>query len=729
MRYRFSVQGMECAACRGHVLKAVSGVRGVQAPQVDLLNRILSLETSDASVLPQVEAAVSAAGYGLTLLGSGGSPEAARENAGGFPPLRRFLVTLLWGLPVCVLAMAGMAGFPGPRYARLSTILQFVLVLPLLYANRDIFLRGFRGFLHRSPTMESLVALAAGSGFLYPLVRLLASFWNHGSLEGVVFETPAMLLMLFTLGKWLEGGARNRAAEELRALQRHSPRTAILLRGEKEESVPVEQLLPGDRCLVRPGGVVPADGVVLSGHSAVDQSAITGEWLPVEKKEGDKVLGATLNGDGVLVMQVQAAGAESLFGKVIAMVEETGASRAPIARMADIICSWFVPGVLLFALCTVLGWLLLGEEWGAALSHGVSVLAISCPCALGLATPVAILVATGVAAKKGVLFKDAATLEALSRVKTVVLDKTGTLTEGRPSLASIQCPPDGDEEALLSVAASLEKGSQHPLGAALVREAESRSLELVGVTRFQNLSGRGVLGEVRGRLWGCGNLRMLQERGVALPDFAREQQPDKAAATPLYLFSQAGVQGVFWMTDPLRKEARETVDSLGRQGLSCVMLTGDRQQVADALGRQAGLAECQGELMPQDKAHWILERQKTGAGVAMVGDGINDAPALAAAQVGIALGGGTDVALETAGVVVLNPSLMAVSHAVSLSRSTLKVVRQNLGWAFCYNLFAIPLAAGLFSPWHLVAPPWLAAAAMACSSLVVVGNALRLRRK
>ncbi len=719
---------MECAACQGHVLKAVSGVRGVQHPQVDLLNRILSLEAPDAATISQVDAAVKAAGYGLTPLGTA-EVRNAEPEAGGLTPLRRFLATLLWGLPVCVLAMAGMAGFPGPKYTGLSVVLQFILVLPLLYVNRDIFLRGIRGLLHRSPTMESLVALAAGSGFLYPFFLLLSRCWTHGSLEGVVFETPAMLLMLFTLGKWLEGGARNRAAAELRALQRHSPRTAILLREGKEESVPVEQLLPGDQCLVRPGGVVPADGVVISGHSSVEQSAITGEWLPVEKKEGDKVLGATLNGDGVLVMQVQAAGAESLFGKVIALVEETGATRAPIARMADILCSWFVPGVLLFALATILGWLLLGHSWGVALTRGVSVLAISCPCALGLATPVAILVATGVAAKKGVLFKDAATLEALSRVKAVVLDKTGTLTEGRPSLASIQCPPDGEDEALLSVAASLEKGSQHPLGAALVREAEARSLELVGVTRFQNLSGRGVLGEIQGRLWGCGNLRMLQERGISLPEFAREQSQENTAATPLYLFSQAGVQGIFWMTDPLRKEARETVASLGRMGLSCVMLTGDRQQVADALGRQAGLTECQGDLMPQDKAHWILERQKTGEGVAMVGDGINDAPALAASQVGMAMGGGTDVALETAGVVVLNPSLMAVSQAISLSRSTLRIVRQNLGWAFCYNLFAIPLAAGLFSPWHLVPPPWLAAAAMACSSLVVVGNALRLRRK
>ncbi len=719
---------MECAACRGHVLKAVSGVSGVGAPQVDLLNRVLSLEASDASVISQVKAAVEAAGYGLTPLEVTDSPKLRRDGASDRAPLGQFLATLLWGLPVCILAMAGMAGFPGPEFSWLSVSLQFLLVLPVLYVNRQIFLRGIRGLFHGSPTMESLVALAAGSGFLYPLIGLLASWWRRTSPEGVIFETPAMLLVLFTLGKWLEGGARNRATAELRALQRHSPRTATLLRGEKEESVPVEQLRVGDRCLVRPGGVVPADGVVLSGHSSVDQSAITGEWIPVEKKEGNKVLGATLNGDGVLVIQVQAAGGESLFGKVIALVEETGASRAPIARMADVICSWFVPGVLLIALGTVLGWLLLGQGWGVALARGVTVLAISCPCALGLATPVAILVATGVGAKKGVLFKDAATLEALSRVKTVVLDKTGTLTEGRPSLASIQCAPEWDEEALLAVAASLEKGSQHPLGAALVQEAEGRSLEIVGVSRFQNLSGRGVLGEVQGRLWGCGNLPLLQERGISLPEFAREQQTDKATATPLYLFSQAGVQAIFWMTDPLRKEARETVESLEKQGLSCVMLTGDRQQVADALGRQAGLTECQGELMPQDKAHWILERQKPGSGVAMVGDGINDAPALAAAQVGVAMGAGTDVALETAGVVVLNPSLMAVSQAVSLSRNTLKVVRQNLAWAFCYNLFAIPMAAGLFSPWHLVPPPWLGAAAMACSSLIVVGNALRLRK-
>ncbi len=718
---------MECAVCREHILRAVSKVRGVHGAQVDLFRRTLSLECPKES-LEEVKEAVRRAGYGLNPVAEEGAEPRKDLSNGAF---RRFLLTSLFALPVCFLAMTGMffpkalGGFPA---GRMSTLVQFFLVLPVMYVNRGMFVRGLQGMLRLSPTMESLMALGAGSGFLYPLARLLWALLRQGAWEGVVFETPAMLLLLVTLGKWLEGGARNRAAAELRALKRHSPRNAILLKEGREEAVPAENLLAGDHCLVRPGGVVPADGVVLSGRSSVDQSAITGEWMPVEKGPGDPVLGATLNGDGALVMEVQAAGTESLFGKVIALVEQTGASRAPIARMADRICAWFVPGVLLVALATFGTWLALGDSWSMAVARGVTVLVISCPCALGLATPVAILVGTGVGARMGVLFKDATTLEALSRVDTIVLDKTGTLTQGCPALARTQCTEGADEEALLSVAASLEMGSQHPLGRALVQEAQGRSLELSGVTHFQNHSGRGVTGQIQGRPWGCGNARMLAEHGLEPPPFARKDD-GCAAATPLYLFQPTGVVAVFWMTDQLRDEAVQCVQRLREMGLECIMLTGDRQEVAEELGRAAGVTECHGEMMPQDKAAWIQERQQKGKRVAMVGDGINDAPALAAAQVGMAMGAGTDVALETAGVILLNPSLMAIGNAISLARNTLKTVRQNLGWAFCYNLFAIPLAAGLFSHWNVVPPPWLGAAAMACSSLVVVGNALRLRKK
>ncbi len=729
MVFRFSIQGMQCAVCQGHVQKAASSVSGVHGVQVDLVNHTLSLTSEDGSCVERVIGAVTAAGYGCVLLdGTGAVPSPEQESR---ESLRVFLWSLVFALPVCGLSMGGMFGvLLGWLEERLwiSVWLQFVLVLPVLWLNRGKFSRGGQALFRLAPTMESLVVLAAGAGFVYPLVRLLNAGFTGGSYTGIMFETPAMLLTLVSLGKWLEGGARGRAAGELQALRDRSPRQAIRVRSDgTEEEVSPEKLQRGDRCRVRPGAMIPADGEVVSGHSTVDQSAITGEWMPVEKGPGDEVLGASLNQDGLLEIQVRAAGEESLFGKVIAMVVEAGGSKAPIARLADRVCAVFVPAVLLVSLATLLAWLLTGHAWTLALDYAVTVLAISCPCALGLATPVAILVGTGVAARHGILFKNATALEALSRVDTVVLDKTGTLTEGRPALERIvPASPEGDEEGLLEVAASLEQGSQHPLGRALVRRAEELSLELSGVTDFQNHPGRGVTGKIRGRSLGCGNARMLQEAGVELP--AEAADAGQAAATPLYLFSQKQLLAVFWMSDTLKPQARETLQDLKDSGTACVMLTGDRRQAAQALAKTLPLDQAEGGLLPQDKALWIKNWQREGHSVAMVGDGVNDAPALASARVGVAMGAGTDVALDTADVVLLNPSFPVVATARRLSLATLRVIRENLCWAFCYNVLAIPLAAGLFSCWGASIPPWTGAAAMSVSSLLVVGNALRLRR-
>lgn len=730
MIFRFSIQGMQCSVCQGHVQKAASRVSGVSGVQVDLVNHLLSLKSEDASCVERVIDAVVAAGYGCVLLdGTGQMPSPEQESR---ELLRIFLWSLVFALPVCALSMGGMFGvLPGWFAERpwISAWSQLVLVLPVLWLNRGKFARGVKALFRLVPTMESLVTLAAGAGFVYPLVRLANAVFAGGSYAGIMFETPAMLLTLVSLGKWLEGGARGRAAGELQALRERSPRQAIRVTPDgAEEEVPPEQLRRGDRCRVRPGSLIPADGQVVTGHSTVDQSTITGEWMPVEKGPGDEVLGASLNQDGLLEIRVSAAGEESLFGKVIAMVVEAGGSKAPVARLADRVCAVFVPAVLLASLATLLAWLLTGHAWTLALDYAVTVLAISCPCALGLATPVAILVGTGVAARHGILFKNATALEALSRVDTVVLDKTGTLTEGRPALERIvPASPDGDEEGLLEVAASLEQGSQHPLGRALVRRAEELSLELSGVTDFQNHPGRGVTGKIRGRFLGCGNARMLQEAGVELPVEA-DNAGQSAAATPLYLFSRQELLAVFWMSDTLKPQARETLQDLKASGAACVMLTGDRRQAAQALAKTLPLDQAEGGLLPQDKALWIQNWQREGHSVAMVGDGVNDAPALASARVGVAMGAGTDVALDTADVVLLNLSFSVVATARRLSLATLRVIRENLCWAFCYNVLAIPLAAGLFSRWGVSIPPWTGAAAMSVSSLLVVGNALRLRR-
>jgi P-type Cu+ transporter len=730
MLFRFSIQGMQCAVCQGHVQKAASRVVGVHKVQVDLVNHLLLLESEDSSCVERVIGAVTAAGYGCVLLdGTGELPSPEQESR---ELLRVFLWSLVFALPVCVLSMGGMFGVLPEWFSEhpwVSVWVQFVLVLPVLWLNRGKFVRGVKSLFRLVPTMESLVALAAGAGFVYPLVRLVNAVVAGGSWKGIMFETPAMLLTLVSLGKWLEGGARGRAAGELQALREHSPRQAIRVKADgTEEEVSPEQLQCGDRCRVRPGAMIPADGQVVSGHSTVDQSAITGEWMPVEKGPGDEVLGASLNQDGLLEIKVRAAGEESLFGKVIAMVVEAGSSKAPIARLADRVCAVFVPAVLMSSLITLLAWLLTGHPWTTALDYAVTVLAISCPCALGLATPVAILVGTGVGARHGILFKNATALEELSRVDTVVLDKTGTLTEGRPALERIvPASPDGDEECLLEVAASLEQGSQHPLGRALVRRAEELSLELSGVTDFQNHPGRGVTGKIHGRILGCGNARMLQEAGIELPPEASDAGQD-AAATPLYLFSQKELLAVFWMSDTLKPQARETLLDLKESGTACVMLTGDRRQAAQALVKALPLDQAEGGLLPQDKAQWIKNWQREGHSVAMVGDGVNDAPALASARVGVAMGAGTDVALDTAEVILLNPSFPVVATARRLSLATLRVIRENLCWAFCYNVLAIPLAAGLFSHWGASIPPWTGAAAMSVSSLLVVGNALRLRR-
>ncbi len=721
----FAIEGMHCVVCQGHVNRAVSSLRGVSSVQVDLLGNSMTVEASDDLPWERIVSAVEKAGYkaffkgGEAVLDEGDSVAEKETRA-----LRdRFLVSLLLAIPVCWISMAGMLRLPLPDAlagSLLSAVIQFVLATPIVLVNRDFFIRGVRAAIHASPTMDTLVALAAGTGYLYALASLV--FLGKTM---VSFETPAMLLTLITLGKWLEGGAKGRTTAELRRLRSLAPATALLLRDGTEAEVPLAEVKAGDICIVKPGTAIPADGVVVGGHSSVNQAAVTGEFMPVDKQVGDQVIGATINQEGVIRVKVSAVGSESLFGKIITMVEAAGVSQAPVARLADRVCAYFVPGVLLVALATLVGWILSGASAGVSIDHAIAVLVISCPCALGLATPVAIMVGTGIGAKKGILFKNAATMERMSHVNLVVLDKTGTLTEGRPSVVKV-APEDGyDAEGVAALAASLEKPSEHPLGKAVVAFAENDSLELLPVEEFRTFPGMGVAGKVNNREYFCGNLKLLREK---LPDCSATPQ-EVPGATPLYLFDCKRLIAAFWLEDTVRPEARDAICELQSMGVECAMLTGDRQGVADAVAQRTALATARGGLLPQDKAEWIADRRRDGNRVvAMVGDGINDAPALASADVGIAVGQGTDVAVDTADVVLMNSSLWTIPQALKLSRDVLRTIRQNLCWAFCYNVVAIPLAAGLLSSWGVSIPPWAGAAAMASSSLIVVSNALRLRR-
>lgn len=714
---------MQCVVCQGHVQKAAASVPGVSRVKVDLLTKSMTLDLSEGASIQAVADAVHDAGYEARLQDTAESE--SDSGAKEILQLRlRFWFSLCLAVPVCWMAMAKMLHLPLPELLSrgiLSAVLQLLLTLPILWINRVFFTRGLSALLHGMPTMDSLVALGAGVGFLYPLVNLLRNLW--GGTAMVSFETPAMLLTLITLGKYLEGRAQARTTDALLTLRKLAPRQAVVRRNDQEQEVSVSQLRKGDICLVRPGGMIPADGEVVKGQSAVNESAITGEWKPVEKLPGDTVVGATLNTSGYLEIRVTAIGSESVFGKILELVSEASSSKAPIARLADKVCAFFVPAVLGIALVTCLVWGLWGSDWAMAWEHAIAVLVISCPCALGLATPVAIVVGMGVGARKGILFRNAGMLEALSQVNWVALDKTGTVTMGQP-VVSMVIPAEGyDEEAILQIAASLEHDSEHPLAKAVAMAAEERACEQLPVSGFAALPGMGIVGNLAGKRCLCGNLRLLEENGISVP-----AKSLTGSGTPLFLASGSAFLGTIWLKDEVRPEAMEVIKALRKLGVSVAMLTGDRKEVASAVGKEIGINEVQAELFPADKEAWLRDRQRQGHRIAMVGDGVNDAPALARADVGMAIGDGADAALATADVVLVNPSLSSVTDAIRLSRAVLRNIRENLCWAFCYNLFAIPLASGLFAHWGIVIPAWSGAAAMACSSLLVISNSLRLKR-
>ena len=742
---QYNVTGMSCAACSARVEKAVKKVPGVTSCSVSLLTNSMGVEgtASPAAIL----SAVQEAGYGASpknVSASKASDASADLDALAdheTPKLKRRLIASLGFLLVLMYFSMGhmMWGWPLPRWFDGNHIamglVQLLLAGIVMVINQKFFINGFKGLLHGSPNMDTLVAMGSMASFVWSTYALFAMTRAQmdGNSELVMhymmefyFESAAMILTLITVGKMLEARSKGKTTDALKSLMKLAPKTATLVRDGAEVTVAIADVQKGDVFVVRPGENIPVDGVVLEGTSAVNESALTGESIPVDKAVGDKVSAATTNQSGFLRCEATRVGEDTTLAQIIKMVSDAAATKAPIAKIADTVSGFFVPAVISIAVVTTIVWLLLGHELGYALARGISVLVISCPCALGLATPVAIMVGNGLGAKNGILFKTAASLEAAGRTQIVALDKTGTITEGAPRVTDL-LPAEGvTETELLTLAAALESRSEHPLAKAVLADAEAKAITPPEVTDFAALPGNGLAAKLDGMDIYAGNAAFIQTR-LTLPA-ALAQQAEKLASegkTPLFFGGAGRLLGVIAVADTIKEDSPEAIRQLQNMGIRVVMLTGDNQRTADAIGRQAGVDEVIAGVLPDGKEAVIRQLQASGK-VAMVGDGINDAPALTRADTGIAIGAGTDVAIDAADVVLMNSKLSDVPAAIRLSRATLRNIHENLFWAFIYNIIGIPLAAGLFIPFGLTLNPMFGAAAMSLSSFCVVSNALRL---
>ena len=740
MKMKFTVTGMTCAACSARVEKVTRAVPGVEKAEVNLLAGTMQVEAEGEGVAAAVCQAVKNAGYDAAPAGEKArpKPEKAPAEAALKEMKKRILGSGLCLIVLMYFTMGHMVGLPAPHWyhgtenALVAALLQFFLTLPPVYLNRIYYSRGLKALWHRAPNMDSLIAVGSLASLIYGVAALFRMAWGmgHGDWElvklyrdNLYFESAAMILTLITLGKFLETRAKGRTGDAIRALMDLSPKTATVKRGDKLEEIPVEEVRVGDILVVRSGGRIPVDGTVLEGRASVDQSALTGESVPVEKLPGDRVAAATINTEGYLEFRAEQVGEDTTLAQVIRMVEEAGGSKAPIARLADKIAGVFVPVVMAIAAVAFVVWMVMGYGLEFALTCAISVLVISCPCALGLATPVAIMVGTGRGAGMGVLFKNAEALENLHRIDTVVLDKTGTLTTGKPEVTDI-LPGKVTLSRLMKVAASLESRSEHPFARAILKKMGKNAYPVPA--DFETLPGRGVAATVEGvRCYG-GNGRLMEELGISVPAFPELAQQGK---TPLHFADEKGTYyGTIAAADVLKADSEAAVRAMRELGLDVVMLTGDNEVTARAIAGQAGIDHVISDVLPGDKAGAVAALQKKGCRVLMVGDGINDAPALVTADVGMAIGAGTEIAMESADIVLMNSALSAVSGAIELSRATIRNIRQNLFWAFFYNAMGIPIAAGLlFLPFGIQLSPMLGAAAMSMSSVFVVTNALRLR--
>lgn len=741
---QYLVTGMSCAACSARVEKAVSKVKGVTSCSVSLLTNSMGVEgTASPEAIIQ---AVQQAGYGASKKGAESTPAAGSDSDAladhETPVLRKRLIASVGFLAVLMYLSMGhmMWNWPLPSFFNGNHIamglVQMLLTIIIMVINRKFFVSGFQSLLHRSPNMDTLVALGSGAAFVYSTYALFAmtDAQVKGDMDTVMhymhefyFESAAMILTLITVGKMLEAHSKGKTTSALKGLMNLSPKTAVLLRDGAEVTVPIEQVHKGDIFVVRPGESIPVDGVILDGTSAINESALTGESIPVDKSQGDSVSAATINQSGFLRCEATRVGEDTTLSQITRMVSDAAATKAPIAKVADKVSGIFVPAVIAIAIVTIAVWLLVGQSVGYALARGISVLVISCPCALGLATPVAIMVGNGVGAKHGILFKTAVSLEEAGKVQIVALDKTGTITCGEPKVTDI-LPSEGiTPESLLSMAVSLEQKSEHPLAKAILEYGKEQNLQIAEVTEFQALPGNGLTAVLDGHTLYGGNASCIA-KAARIPDAmqAKAQELANAGKTPLFFSRDDVFLGMIAVADVLKEESPEAIRQLRNMGIQVVMLTGDNEQTAKAIGKQAGVDHVIAGVLPDGKEAVIRKLSKQGK-VAMVGDGINDAPALTRADIGIAIGAGTDVAIDAADIVLMKSRLTDVPAAIRLSRAALRNIHENLFWAFIYNIIGIPLAAGVWIPlfgWKL--NPMFGAAAMSLSSFCVVTNALRL---
>lgn len=749
MKQKFDVTGMTCSACSAHVEKAVGKLEGIRTVNVNLLQNSMIVEYDETALHTEdIIKAVESGGYGASLQGANTTSTAAE------PPKnvtleemavmkKRLISSFCFLIPLFYISMGHMMGAPlpaillGNENIMIFALTQLLLATPVLIINKKFFVVGFKALWNCAPNMDSLVALGAAASYLYSLFAIYAMAYHmgRGDLEmahhygmELYLEGAAMILTLITVGKYMETRSKGKTSEAISKLMDLAPKMATVLRGGVEKEIPIEQVIVGDILIVRPGQSIPVDGKLIEGFSAVDESAITGESIPVDKQVGDTVIGATVNKNGFFKMEATRVGNDTTLSQIITLVEEAGASKAPIAKLADTVSGIFVPVVITIAILAAIVWMLAGQPFSFALSIGIAVLVISCPCALGLATPTAIMVGTGKGAEYGILVKSAESLEVAHKIDTVVLDKTGTLTEGHPVVTDILPAPGVLRNPFLRMAASLETLSEHPLAEAVVSYAKEKEISLNDGENLLATAGQGIEADVGGKHILGGNLKMMEERGIDLKGFAEKAETlAEEGKTPLFFAEGEKLLGVLGLADTLKPTSKNAVDAFHQMGIDVVMLTGDNKRTANAIADKLGIHAI-AEVLPQDKEMEVRRLQERGKKVAMIGDGINDAPALTRADVGIAIGAGTDVAMESADIVLMKSDLLDAVTAVQLSHATIKNIKQNLFWAFFYNVCGIPLAAGVFYSvlgWKL--NPMFAAAAMSFSSAFVVGNALRLK--
>ena len=739
------ISGMTCAACSARIEKVVSKIEGVESVTVNLTTEKLSAYIDEeVADVQKIKAAVERAGFGWSELkeGSQQADEDRQKKEREINLLwKKFIVSAVFSLPLLYISMGSMLSFlsflPIPEYLEPMNyplnfaLVQILLTIPVLIAGNRFYVVGFRAIRMKSPNMDSLIAMGTTAALIYSLYSTWQIYQgNMGFVEGLYFETAGVIITLILLGKSMEAVSKGRTSEAIKKLMGLAPKTATVIKNGKEIEISIDDVEENDIVLVKPGAKIPVDGEITEGFTSVDESMLTGESMPVDKKVGDSVFAATINKNGLIRFRATKVGDNTALAQIIKLIEDAQQSKAPIAQMADIVSGYFVPTVFVIAIASFALWMLSGETLSFSLTIFVSVLVIACPCALGLATPTAIMVGTGKGAENGILIKGGEALETTHKINTIIFDKTGTITEGKPTVTDIITTGTVDSDSLLQITASAEKGSEHPLGDAIVKSAEDKGLELYPIEHFESITGQGINATIQGKQLLIGNIRLMQEMNIAVETVLKDADTLAAQGkTPMYIALDSKLAGIIAVADVVKPGSAKAVKKLMEMGIEVAMITGDNRRTAEAIAKQVGITRVLSEVLPQDKSGEVKKLQQEGRRVAMVGDGINDAPALVQSDIGIAIGSGTDVAMESADIVLMHSDLMDVVTAIQLSKSTIRNIKQNLFWAFAYNVAGIPLAAGVL---HIFGGPLLnpifAAAAMSLSSVSVLSNALRLRR-